>query len=109
MPKQSGQREMSGSFLGVDVFCLIEDEALRPESLGLIQSLREKGCAVEYCLTPMKPDKQFKRALESAAHYSVRLERQADGTHLARVKDLKSRSEELLPVEHAVQRLAKKG
>lgn len=48
----------------VDVVVLVEDETLRPESLGLVQRLRESGRAVDYSLTPMKSDKQFKRALE---------------------------------------------
>src|SRR3954468_15686881 len=49
---------------GVDVFCVIEDESLRGETLRLVQQLRDKGRGVEYSLTPAKPDKQFKRALE---------------------------------------------
>src|SRR6185295_4151874 len=31
----------------LDVFCLIEDETLRPESLRLVHDLRAAGCAVE--------------------------------------------------------------
>jgi histidyl-tRNA synthetase len=49
-----------------DVFVLIEDETLRAPSLKLIQDLRAAGFAVEYPLTPAKPDKQFKRAQELA-------------------------------------------
>ncbi len=48
----------------MDVFVLIEDEALRPQSLKLIHDLRAAGFAVEYPLTPAKSDKQFKRAQE---------------------------------------------
>src|SRR5215467_2506637 len=55
---------------GLDVFCLIEDESLRPDSLRFIQELRSAGLAVEYSLTPAKPDKQFKRAQELDASYS---------------------------------------
>jgi len=47
-----------------DVFVLIEDESLRAQSLKLIHDLRAGGFAVEYSLTPAKPDKQFKRAQE---------------------------------------------
>lgn len=82
---------------GLDYCCLIEDEALRPESLKLVQGLREAGMRVEYSLTPMKPDKQFKRALELNAASSVRLERTADGALQARVKNLKTREERVLP------------
>lgn len=39
----------------VDVFCLIEDEALRPDSLKLISDWRALGLAVEYPLTPRSP------------------------------------------------------
>lgn len=58
----------------VDVFVLIEDEALRRPSLSLVQDLRAAGRSVEYALTPAKPDKQFKRAQELQAAFTVRLE-----------------------------------
>ena len=72
-----------------DVFCLIEDEALRPQSLKLIQDLRAKGFAVEYSLTPGKPDKQFKRAQDLKAAYTVRLENDA----YVRIRNFKTRQE----------------
>jgi histidyl-tRNA synthetase len=56
----------------VDVFCLIEEEAQRPATLGLVQALREHGLVVEYSLTAAKPDKQFKRAQELGAVCTVR-------------------------------------
>src|ERR1041385_8374350 len=74
----------------VDVFCLIEDETLRAESLRLVQGLRRAGRVVEYSLTPAKPDKQFKRALELNAARVVTLERNASGALVGRVKDLRS-------------------
>jgi histidyl-tRNA synthetase len=58
----------------------------------LVQQLREAGKAVEYSLTPLKSDKQFKRALEMGAGHWVRLER-AEGGIQVRVKDLKTRTE----------------
>ena len=82
----------------VDVVVLVEDETLRPESLGLVQRLRESGRAVDYSLTPMKSDKQFKRALELGAAHWARLERAADGVQV-RVKNLKTRAEQVGPVE----------
>jgi histidyl-tRNA synthetase len=78
---------------GVDVFCLIEEEALRAESLKLITELRAAGKVVEYSFTPLKPDKQFKRALELGAMQSVRLERGSDGQIAVRVKNLRTREE----------------
>src|SRR5262249_38914010 len=48
----------------LDAFCLIEDEAMRADSLKLVHDLRVAGLIVDYSLTPAKPDKQFKRAQE---------------------------------------------
>lgn len=83
-----------------DVFCLIEDEALRPPSLGLIQNLREAGLTVEYSLVPAKADKQFKRAMELKARATTRLDG-ATGELQARVKDLKTRQESVVALEAA--------
>jgi len=73
----------------VDVFVLIENEALRPQSLALVQQLRAAGQAVEYALTPAKPDKQFKRAQELNATYTARVE---EGSTV-RVRNLRTREE----------------
>jgi histidyl-tRNA synthetase len=78
---------------GVDVFCLIEDETLRAESLKLITELRGAGKVVEYSFTPLKPDKQFKRAMELNAAHTARMERAADGALQVKVKNLKTREE----------------
>src|SRR5882724_10836747 len=63
----------------LDVFCLIEDETLRPQSLKLIQDLRAAGLAVDYSFTPSKSDKQFKRAQELNVSHTVKLERDPSG------------------------------
>ena len=73
----------------VDVFILVEDEGLRPQSLKLVQELRVAGFAVEYALTPVKPDKQFKRAQELKAAFTVKLENDA----YARIRNSKTRTE----------------
>ena len=87
-------RKLVPSFAGtVDAVVLIEDETLRAASLGVVQQLREAGRAADYSLTPAKGDKQFKRALELGATRTVRLERGADGTVVATIKDLKTREE----------------
>ncbi|MEY2408244.1 MAG: histidyl-tRNA synthetase [Verrucomicrobiota bacterium] len=83
---------------GLDVFVLIEDEALRPESLKLIQDLRTAGCAVDYSFTALKPDKQFKRALELNASFTCRLERDPEAASRARLKNLRTREEKLVPL-----------
>ena len=58
---------------GIDAFVLIEDESLRMASLGLVQQIRDFGRNAEYSVVPQKPDKQFKRALELGAFFTVRL------------------------------------
>jgi histidyl-tRNA synthetase len=73
----------------VDVFILIEDETLREPSLKLIQELRAAGFAVEYPLTPAKPDKQFKRAQELKAAFTAKVESES----YVRIRNLKSRDE----------------
>ena len=72
-----------------DVFVLIEDEGLRQPSLRLIHDLRAADYAVDYPLTPAKPDKQFKRAQELKVAFTVRLE---DDSY-ARIRNLKTREE----------------
>ena len=73
----------------VDVFVLIEDETLRAPSLKLIQELRGAGFAVEYPLTPAKPDKQFKRAQELKAAFTAKVESES----YVRIRNLNSRDE----------------
>jgi histidyl-tRNA synthetase len=73
----------------MDVFVFIEDESLRPLSLKLIHDLRGAGYAVDYPLTPVKPDKQFKRAQELKVAYTVRLENDA----YVRIRNVKTREE----------------
>jgi histidyl-tRNA synthetase len=89
----------------LDAFCLIEDEGLRAEMLKLIQQLRWDGLAVDYSLTPAKPDKQFKRAQELKAGHTLKLERSAAGEIQVRLKNLVTREETTLPVSEASQRL----
>jgi histidyl-tRNA synthetase len=93
---------------GIDIFCLIEDETLRAESLNLIHTLRHRGISVEYSLTKAKSDKQFKRALELNASRTVRLERGATGKLIAKLKDIKSREEKSLPVAQLIDQFLQK-
>ncbi len=73
----------------MDVYVLIEDEALRPISLKLVHDLRAAGYAVEYPLTPAKPDKQFKRAQELKVAHTARL----DNTEYVRIRNFNTRNE----------------
>ena len=86
----------------VDVYVLIEDESQRATSLHLVQQLRSDGLAVEYSLTAMKPDKQFKRAVELGARFTARAE---GGT--VRVKNLGTREEKTVPVGEAAAILSR--
>jgi len=79
----------------IEFFYLIEDETLRAESLRRVQYWRDQGHAVEYPLTPAKPDKQFKRAQELKARFILRLERAAGGQLTEKRKDPASRVEEV--------------
>jgi len=93
-------RKLVPSFAStIDVVVLIEDESLRADSLKLVQQLRESGRAVEFTLTPAKSDKQFKRALELGASFTIRLERNADGATIAKVKNLKTRAEQVATMD----------
>jgi len=87
----------------IDAYCLIEDEALREESLDLVQSLREKGFALEYSLTASKPDKQFKRATDLKARFTVRLVAAPQGGLEVKLKNLATREEKTVSPEEARQ------
>ena len=84
----------------VDVYFLIEDESQRPAALRAIHQLRGDGLAVEYTLTPLKPDKQFKRALELGAKFTGKF----DGP-LLRLKNLATREEQSVGVTEAAARV----
>jgi histidyl-tRNA synthetase len=80
----------------IDFFYMIEDETLREDSLRRVQHWRDQGRAVEYPLTPAKPDKQFKRAQELKARHLLRLERAAGSKLTEKRKDLATRQEEAI-------------
>jgi histidyl-tRNA synthetase len=86
----------------LDVYCLIEDETLRADSLKTIQDLRSAGFVVDYSLAAAKPNKQFKRAQELNSRATLRLERTSENQVIAKVKDLKTRVEKAIsPAEAA--------
>lgn len=85
----------------MDVFVIIDDEALRPHSLKLVHDLRAAGYAVDYPLTPAKPDKQFKRAQELKVAHTARLENDA----YVRVRNLKTRAEIVTGIAGAANHL----
>jgi histidyl-tRNA synthetase len=73
----------------MDVYVLVEDEALRTVSLKLVHDLRAAGFAVEYPLVPVKLDKQLKRAQELKVGFTVRAENDA----YVRIRNAKTRDE----------------
>jgi histidyl-tRNA synthetase len=85
----------------VDVFVLIEDENLRAPSLKLVHDLRAAAFDVEYSLTPTKPDKQFKRAQELKASFTVKMENASN----ARVRNRITREEKTAPAGEITQLL----
>ncbi len=82
----------------IEFFYSIEDEALREDSLRRVQHWRDQGRAVEFPLTPAKPDKQFKRAQELNARFLFKLERAPDGKLTEKRKDLATRQEEVAAI-----------
>jgi histidyl-tRNA synthetase len=87
----------------VDVFVLVDDEELRTQSLKLVQELRTGGFAVEYSLTPAKPDKQFKRAQELKAAFTVKLENDS----YVRIRNSQTRTEVVSGASDVKNHLAK--
>jgi histidyl-tRNA synthetase len=83
---------------GIDAFCLIEDEELRSASLQLIHDLRAQGYAIEYSFTPAKSDKQFKRATELNAAYTIKLEKNEAGELRVKLKSPRTREEKTMGV-----------
>lgn len=88
----------------LDVFVLIEDEALRLQSLKLVQDLRAAGKRVEYPLTASKPDKQFKRAQELKVAYMAKLAA-SGGEALVIIRDGKTREEKTVKVDEVLRHL----
>jgi histidyl-tRNA synthetase len=73
--------------------------------MKLIEELRWAGLAVDYSLTPAKPDKQFKRAQELKARHIIKLERGENGEPLVRLRDIKTRNEMVASPADAASRL----
>ena len=90
----------------IDVYCLVENEELRPETLQVVQMMRDAGLSVEYPFTALKPEKQFKRALELGADHSIAIETGPASERQVRIKNLHSREEQKTTAAEAVRRLA---
>ena len=77
----------------IDVFLLIENEQLRPKSLYWVEEMRRSDLRVDYSITPLKLEKQFKRALESNATFTAKLEGTSDGSTTMKFQNLATREE----------------
>jgi histidyl-tRNA synthetase len=55
----------------------------------------------------MKADKQFKRALESGAKHTLRLERTDAGAIQAKLKNLTTRNEQTVPANEVIAALGR--
>ncbi|MFM1555543.1 MAG: histidine--tRNA ligase [Limisphaerales bacterium] len=87
----------------IEIYALLEDESKRPATLSMIQMLREEGWNVEYPLAPIKPDKQFRRALELGAELTVRIE----DDESAVLKNLNTKIEKKMPIHELAEHLFK--
>ncbi|HET7625467.1 MAG TPA: histidine--tRNA ligase [Verrucomicrobiae bacterium] len=87
---------------GVDAFVLIEDESLRVESLKWIQQMRSAGIATEFPLTPIKPDKQFKRAQELKTKAIVKIQKNDTGKIVFKIRHLATREEKIAAPERVL-------
>jgi len=85
----------------IEIYALLEDESKRPATLSMIQMLREGGWNVEYPLAPIKPDKQFRRALELGAEFTVRIE----DDEAAVLKNLNTKMVKKMPIEELAEHL----
>ena len=56
---------------------------------------------VDYSMVPMKPEKQFKRAIEVNAEYTVKLENEGN----VLLKNLKTKQEEKIPIDKIRDRM----
>lgn len=61
----------------IDVYVLIEDESRRKASLEVANTLRLEKINVEYALTPSGGNKQFKKAKELKARFTLKLDGEA--------------------------------
>ena len=88
----------------VDLYLFVEEESQRPAILRLVQQCREAGFAAEYSLTPAKTDKQFKRAQELNARFTLRLQNR-EGAAACVLKNLRSQAQFEFSLGDAAQAL----
>lgn len=54
-----------------EIYVMVADDAMRPEALKLIGELRQRGIGVDFPLSPIKFNKQLKKADEAHAKYAL--------------------------------------
>lgn len=82
-----------------DVYAVIGSESLRGAALGAVSSLRRAGIGVEYPFRAAGFGKQFKAADACGARFAVIFGEDEMAGGCVKVKDLKSGSEEEVPLE----------
>lgn len=79
-----------------EVYVMIADETQRPEALKLITDLRQNGIRVEYPMSPLKFNKQFKKADEALARFAIIVGHEFPEV---KVKTLSMRTEDVYTVD----------
>ena len=87
-----------------DIFVVIAQEERRPDSLAIVQELREAGWRVDFSLTPTKVGKQFQVAEQLGARVAVLVGEEWPNL---KVKTLATREEAIVPKEELVSHLAR--
>ena len=79
-----------------DVYVIIAKEERRPDALGIIQQLRERGYRVDYPLASAKVGKQFQSAEQAGARLALLI---GDEWPQLKLKTLATREEKLVALE----------
>ena len=81
----------------LDLYVIIPDEAHRPAALGVVQTLRNAGHAVDFPLAPTKMRKQFETAEQRQARFAIIVDAKSD-QGLVEIKELATRTQREVPL-----------
>jgi len=85
-----------------DIYVVIAKESLRPQALGLIQTLRDSGLRLDFPLAPQKVGKQFQSAEQAGARLALLV---GDEWPQVKIKILATRQEILIRLEELTARV----
>ena len=74
----------------LDIYVIIPDETYRPAALGVVQTLRNLGHAVDFPLAPTKMRKQFESAEQRQARFAVIVDAKSE-QGVVEIKELATR------------------